>query len=86
MSLERDWQTYLINEEIEKDVFVYIQGLQEIIAKLKPKSMTEKRRLAIASQHIKEVRKHARRMQNRVDLLEEKLNILEEALNENEEK
>ena len=86
MSLERDWQTYLINEEIEKDVFVYIQSLQEIITKLKPKSLTEKRRLVLAAQHIREVRKYARRMQNRVDLLEEKLNILEEALNENEEK
>ena len=86
MSLEQDWQNYLINEEIEKDVFVYIQSLQEIITKLKPKSLTEKRRLVLAAQHIREVRKYARRMQNRVDLLEEKLNILEEALNENEEK
>ena len=86
MSLERDWQKYLLKEEIEKDVFVYIQSLQEIIAKINPKSMTEKRRLAVAGHHIKEVRKYARRMQNRVDLLEEKLNILEEALNENEEK
>jgi len=86
MSLEQDWQKYLINEEIEKDIFMYIQSLHEIIDKLKPKTMTGQRRLAIASQHIKEVRKHARRMQNKVDLLEEKLNILEEALNENEGK
>lgn len=86
MSLEQDWQRYLINEEIEKDVFIYIQALQEIIGKLKPKSMTERRRLALAAQHVKEVRKHTRRMQNKVDLLEEKLNILEEALNENEGK
>ncbi len=86
MSLEQDWQKYLINEEIEKDIFMYIQSLQEIVTHLKPKSMAEKRRLGIATQHLKEVRKYARRMQNRVDLLEEKLNILEEALNENEEK
>tara|TARA_R110002020_G_scaffold86765_3_gene214237 strand:- start:436 stop:696 length:261 start_codon:yes stop_codon:yes gene_type:complete len=86
MSLEQDWQKYLINEEIEKDIFMYIQSLQEIVTKFKPKSLTEKRRLNMASQHLKEVRKYARRMQNKVDLLEEKLNILEEALNENEEK
>jgi len=86
MSLERDWQNYILNEEVEKDVFMYIQSLQEIITKINPKSMVDKRRLAMAGQNLKEVRRLSRRMQNRVDLLEEKLNILEEALNENEEK
>jgi len=86
MSLEQNWQRYLINEDVDRDIFMYIQSLQEIVKYFKPKSMTERRRLNIAEQHLKEVRKYARRMQNRVDLLEEKLNILEEALNENEEK
>ena len=86
MSLEQDWQRYLINEGIERDIFMYIQSLQEVIKHIKPKSLTEKRRLTLAEEHLKEVRKYARRMQNRMDLLEEKLNILEEALNENEEK
>jgi hypothetical protein len=86
MSLERDWRQYLINEEIEKDIFMYLQSLQENLARISPKSMADKRRLAMARQNVKEVRKHTRRMQNRVDLLEEKLTILEEALNENEEK
>jgi hypothetical protein len=86
MSLEQDWQKYLINEEIERDIFMYIQSLQEIVKQIKPKSISERRRLAMADQNLKEVRKHARRMENRVNLLEEKLNILEEALNENEDK
>ena len=86
MSLERSWEQYLLNEEIERDIFMYIQSLQEIVAQLRPKSMAEKHRLSMVAQHLKEVRKYARRMQNKVDLLEEKLNILEEALNENEEK
>jgi hypothetical protein len=86
MSLEQNWQDYLLNEGIEKDVFIYIQGLHEIIRHIKPKTMTEKRRLTLANQHILEVRKYARRMQNKIDLLQEKLNILEEGLNENEEK
>jgi len=86
MSLEQDWQQYLINENIERDIFMYIQSLQEIVKHFKPKTLAEKRRLSMAEQNLKEVRKYARRMQNRVDLLEEKLNILEEALNESEEK
>jgi len=86
MSLETNWERYLINEEIERDIFMYIQSLQEVISQLKPRSMSEKRRLSVATQHLKEVRKYARRMQNKVELLEEKLNILEETLNENEDK
>ena len=86
MSLEQDWQRYLINENIDRDIFMYIQSLQEIVKHFKPKSVSEKRRLDMAAEHLREVRKYARRMQNKVDLLEEKLNILEEALNENEEK
>ena len=86
MSLEQDWQKYLLNEDIERDIFMYIQGLHEIVASIKPKTMTERRKLALIAQHLKEVKKYARRMQNKMDLLEEKLNILEESLNESEEK
>ena len=34
MSLEQDWQQYLINENIERDIFMYIQSLQEIVKTL----------------------------------------------------
>ena len=85
-SLEYDWERFLINENLEKDVFMYIQSLQEFITHLKPKSLAEQRRAAVATQHIKEARRYARRMQNRIDLLQEKLTILEESLNENEDK
>jgi|TARA_Y100000296_G_scaffold87195_2_gene130487 hypothetical protein len=84
--MEGNWQKYLLNEDFERNVFTYIQGLQELVNNLKPKTMAEQRRITLAKQHISEIKKYSRRMQNRVDLLEEKLNILEEALNENEEK
>ncbi len=79
MSLNSDWQNFL-NESIdEKNIFTYIQGLQEIISNLKPKTMTEKRRLQIAKTHLREVKRFARRMENEMSLLQEKLNILEES-------
>ena len=84
MSLENDWQKYLLNEEVEKDVFVYIQGLQEIIANIKPRTMTEKRRLALAVDNLREVKRHARKMQNEMMVLQEKLNDIEESLTEGE--
>ena len=85
MSLERDWKNF-VNENVEeRTIFTYIQGLDEIISNFKPKTMTEKRRLALARQNLREVKRYARKMQGEVTVLQEKLNILEENLNENEE-
>ena len=79
MSLNSDWQAFLNESLDEKNIFTYIQGLQEIISNLKPKTMTEKRRLQLAKNHLREVRKFARRMDSDISVLQEKLNILEES-------
>ena len=79
MSLNSDWQNFLNESLDEKNIFTYIQGLQEIISNLKPRTMTEKRRLQIAKTHLREVKRFARRMQNDMSVLQEKLNILEES-------
>ena len=80
MSLERNWQNF-INENVEeRTIFTYIQGLEEVISNFKPRTMTEKRRLALARQNLREVRRYAKKMQNEVVVLQEKLNILEENL------
>ena len=78
MSLNSDWRDFLNENLDEKTIFTYIQGLQEIISNLKPRTMTEKRRLSLANQHLREVKRYARRLQNEVITLNEKLNILEE--------
>tara|TARA_B100000131_G_C17985465_1_gene560375 strand:+ start:511 stop:762 length:252 start_codon:yes stop_codon:yes gene_type:complete len=79
MSLDSQWKDFLNENLDEKNIFTYIQGLQEIISNLKPRTMTEKRRLQIAKTHLREVKRFARRMQNDMDILQEKVNILEEA-------
>ena len=79
MSLNSEWQKFLSESLDEKNIFTYIQGLQEIISNLKPRTMTEKRRLQLAKTHLREVKKFARRMENEVSILQEKLNILEES-------
>jgi hypothetical protein len=79
MSLDRDWQNFLNENLSEKSIFTYIQGLQELISKFKPRTLTEERRLTLAKQHLREVRKFARRMQNEMEILHEKVNILEES-------
>lgn len=79
MSLNSDWRDFLSESLDEKNIFTYIQGLQEIISNLKPRTMTEKRRLQLAKTHLREVKRFARRMDNEVSVLQEKLNILEES-------
>jgi hypothetical protein len=79
VSLNSEWQNFLHESLDEKTIFTYIQGLEEIISNLKPRTMTEKRRRSLAKHHIREVKRYARRMQNEMNLLEEKLNILEES-------
>ena len=87
MFSKRNWKNFLLNETIEdRTICTYIQGLQEFVNNFKPRTMTEKRRLSLAGQQLKEIKRHARRMQNEVQMLQEKLNILEESLNENEER
>jgi len=87
MSIRGNWESFLLNEAVEdRTIFTYIQGLQEFVNNFKPRTMVEKRRLSLASQQLKEIKRHARRMQNEVQMLQEKLNILEESLNENEER
>ena len=79
MSLNNDWQKFILEEGLdEKTIFTYIQGLEEIILNIKPRTLTEKRRVTLAKSHLREVRKYARRLQNEVGVLQEKLNILEE--------
>ena len=79
MSLNSDWRDFLNESLDEKNIFTYIQGLQEIISNLKPRTMTEKRRLQIAKTHLREVKRFARRMENEMSVLQEKLNIIEES-------
>ena len=79
MSLNSDWRDFLTERLDEKNIFTYIQGLQEIISNLKPRTMTEKRRLQIAKTHLREVKRFARRMEADMSVLQEKLNILEES-------
>ena len=79
MSLDSQWRDFLNENLDEKNIFTYIQGLQEIISNLKPRTMTEKRRLQLAKTHLREVKRFARRMQNDMNVLQEKVNILEES-------
>jgi hypothetical protein len=79
VSLNSNWQKFLNETLDEKTIFTYIQGLEEIISNLNPRTLTEKRRMSLAKQHLREVKRYARRLENKLHMLEERLTILEES-------
>ena len=56
----------------------YIQSLNEIIVSMSPLTLTEKRRVEMAIEHIREIKRKTRKLEEKVSMLEEKLRILEE--------
>jgi|TARA_R110000824_G_scaffold271212_1_gene459724 hypothetical protein len=80
-TLNRQWQEFILEESLaDKDIFSYIQALEEYIKYSKPKTLTEKRRLSVAKHNLKEVKRFARKMESNIGILQEKLNILEESV------
>jgi len=67
-----------LHEGKTPDINSYIQTLGEILDNFRPKSVSERRRLDVAREQLREIRRHTRRMQSQLHILEEKLSILEE--------
>ena len=78
MSVNSNWSDFIHESASEKTIFTYIQGLQEVINNLQPKTVKEQNRLALAKQHLREIKRHARRMLNENADLHERLTLLEE--------
>ena len=78
MSVNSSWSDFITESVAEKTIFTYIQGLQEVINNLRPKTVAEQNRLALAKQHLREVKRHARRLMNENTDLQERLTLLEE--------
>ena len=70
---------FLLGESTRPDVLSYIQSVNEILQKLSPKSLREKRSVDIAKEHLNEIRRQTKQLNERVALLEEQVSILEES-------
>ena len=56
----------------------YIQALGETLSSFRPRTQTEQRRLAVAKQQLKEIRRYTKKLQERLSILEEQVAVLEE--------
>jgi flagellar biosynthesis chaperone FliJ len=69
---------FLLGEAYEKpNLSSYIQMLQEIITNLRPATARDIRRIQIAKEHLREIRRHAKTLEERVGFLEEQIRIFE---------
>jgi len=70
---------FLLGESAPPSIASYIQSISEVLQAITPRSRRDERRIEIARESLKEVRRHSRRLQERVTLLEEQVQVLEES-------
>ena len=74
MNLNDITRRFILNEgHNPPSLASYIQSLQEIILSLSPRTQTERRRVEMPKNHLREVRKHVKRLEEKVQMLEEQL-------------
>ena len=71
-------KNFLLNEVHKPTPKAYLQSLQEIIDKIRPKTKADLNRIQLAKEHVANLRRQFRRLQEHVDSLEEQLKVLEE--------
>jgi|TARA_Y100000310_G_scaffold63623_1_gene59102 hypothetical protein len=69
---------FLMGESKSPSVQSYLQSLKEVISAIRPKSAMDERRLEMAQNHLREIRRSYRRLEEKVGLLEEQVKVLEE--------
>jgi acyl-[acyl carrier protein]--UDP-N-acetylglucosamine O-acyltransferase len=70
---------FLLGEALEElDMFSYIQSLEEALNNIST-NVSGGRRLKIAKEHLRNIRREVRRLNKKVTMLEEQVKVLEES-------
>ena len=81
-SLHSLTKTFMMNEGAGPTINSWIQALSENISALKPRSLSEERRIEVMKHNLRELKRSSRRMQEQVNKLEEQVTLLQEGNNE----
>tara|TARA_R100001594_G_scaffold139802_1_gene184507 strand:+ start:58 stop:312 length:255 start_codon:yes stop_codon:yes gene_type:complete len=73
---------FILNEGKGPTINSWIQALSENIGALKPRSLSEERRVEVMKHQLRELRRASRRMQEQITRLEEQVTVLQEGNNE----
>ena len=69
---------FLLGEALEElDTFSYIQSLEEALSKITT-NVSGQRRLEVANEHLRNIRREVRKLNKKVVMLEEQVKVLEE--------
>ena len=78
MDLGSKTRKFLLGESRVAGVASYIQNLSEILSQVRPRSRTDERRMDMARQNLREIKRHVRKLEEKITLLEEHIGVLEE--------
>jgi len=78
VDFDRLTRRFLVGESKLVGVVSYIQNLSEILGQMRPRSKTDLRRMEIAKENLREIRRHVRKLEEKVTILEEHIGVLEE--------
>ena len=79
MNLKNLTRRFVLEEWVQPTAGAHLRALREILESLKPKTVTERQRLEVAMDHLREVRKNQRRLEEKLHVLEEQVKLLEES-------
>lgn len=78
LDFDRITRKFLMGEVRKAGIASYIQNLAEILGQMRPRSQTDSRRMEIARENLREIKRHVRQLEEKVMLLEEHIGLLEE--------
>jgi|TARA_R110000824_G_scaffold152303_2_gene323498 hypothetical protein len=71
-------RNFILNEGSGPTITSWVQALSENINALKPRSLSEERRVEVMKHQLRELKRCSRRMQEQLIKLEEQVTLLEE--------
>ena len=69
---------FILSEGKGPNINSWIQALSESLAAMKPRTVSQGRRIEVMNHQLSELRRAARRMTERINVLEEQVHVLEE--------
>jgi len=78
MDLDNMTRRFLMGESKSPSVHSYLQSLREILTSIRPSTTTDARRLEMAQEQLREIRRHTRKLNEKLMRLEEQVKVLEE--------
>ena len=72
MNLDKMTRIFLMGESKTPSIQSYLQSLKEVIGSIRPRSAVDERRLEMAQNHLREIRRAVRYLEAQIAALEER--------------